>query len=211
MSHLPRDRARVPTSLPLTERSAHQVRSERSSGVVCALLVVPFRPAFVRAHGIAAARGHEDVGRHLLHGMTAQRFPCGRPCALLIISRSPRRVFDPSSSVLSLYVRGDFRGSPKNQDVGYESVTKSSNGPREGHRSPAPKSQCPKVLLNALLRVDFAMAETAGAGAAFKDEGNTLFKVIMHGSRERVRRMASRARPKPSSSTTAHPLPPRQP
>jgi hypothetical protein len=66
-------------------------------------------------------------------------------------------------------------------------------------------------FLNALLRVDFAMAETAGAGAAFKDEGNTLFKVIMHGSRERVRRMASRARPKPSSSTTAHPLPPRQP
>ena len=210
MSHLPRDRARVPTSLPLTERSAHQVRSERSSGVVCALLVVPFRPAFVRAHGIAAARGHEDVGRHLLHGMTAPaprrdfRVHCSSLAGRRGASSTQARLCCLCAFVVIL---------KKNQDVGYESVTKSSNGRRgRGRASASTKEPVPEgPFLNALLRVDFAMAETAGAGAAFKDEGNTLFKVIMHGSRERVRRMASRARPKPSSSTTAHPLPPRQP
>ena len=64
------------------------MRSERSSGVVCALLVVPFRPAFVSAHGIAAARGHEDVGRHLLHGRTAP-------------ARQPRRDFRVHCSSLA--------------------------------------------------------------------------------------------------------------
>ena len=72
----------------------------------------------------------------------AQRFPC----ALLIISRSPRRVFDPSSSVLSLCVRGDFWGGRKIKTSVTNRLQKvpTADADEGGHRQ-APKSQCPKV------------------------------------------------------------------